>query len=89
MVRLRSDQQKESDDCHYVDTRPTQIFLDATFAETASRGTGFVGMAEGDLSQRNRARRCSWARRPRCGREQCTFTYGNATAEGIESDLTC
>jgi hypothetical protein len=29
MARLRSDQQKESDDCHYVVTLPTQIFLDA------------------------------------------------------------
>jgi hypothetical protein len=59
MARLRSDQQKESDVCHYVVTLPTQIFLNATFAETASRGTSFVGMAEGGLSQRNRARRCS------------------------------
>src|ERR1700758_3273098 len=33
-----SDQQKESDNCHYVVTLPTQIFLGATFAETASRG---------------------------------------------------
>ena len=84
MARLRSAQQKETDDCHYVVTLPTQIFLDATFAETASRGINFVGMAEGDLSQRNRARRCSCARRPPCGREQCTVTYGNAITEGIE-----
>src|SRR5580692_12262042 len=27
----------ESDDCHYVVTLPTQIFLDATFAEIATR----------------------------------------------------
>jgi hypothetical protein len=45
MARLRPDQQKESDDCHYVVTLSTQIFLDGTFAETASRGTSFVGMA--------------------------------------------
>jgi hypothetical protein len=64
MARLRSDQQQETDDCHYVVTLPTQIFLDATFAATASRGTSFVGMAEGDLSQRNRARRCSCAPTP-------------------------
>ena len=30
MARLRSDQQKEANDCHYVVTLPTQIFLDAT-----------------------------------------------------------
>jgi hypothetical protein len=88
MARLRSDQQKETDDCHYVVTLSTQIFLDATFAKTASRGTSFVGMAEGDLSQRDRARRCSCAP-TLCGREQYTLTYGNAITEGIESGLTC
>jgi hypothetical protein len=54
---------KEATDCHYVVTLPTQIFLDAIFAETAICGTSFVGMAEGDLSQWNRARRCPCARR--------------------------
>jgi|HubBroStandDraft_3_1064219.scaffolds.fasta_scaffold73467_2 hypothetical protein len=52
MVRLRFDQQKEANDCHYVVTLPTQIFPDAKFAETASCGTSFVGMAEGDLWMR-------------------------------------
>ena len=81
MARMRSHQQKEAIDCHYVVTLPTQIFMDATFAEKASRGTSFVGLVEGDLSQRNRARRCPCAPAP-CELEQCTFTYRNKQPKG-------
>ena len=75
MARLRSDQQKEADNCHYVVTLPTQIFLDVTLAETASRGTSFVGMAEGDLFQRKSCSSVFLRSRPPYGREQIRHSH--------------
>ena len=72
-ARLCSDQQKEAKDCHYVVTLPTQIFLDATFGETASRATGFAGTV-GEIYPKGIVLVGVPPRRPPCGHEQCTVT---------------
>jgi hypothetical protein len=87
MACLCSDPEKESDDCHYVVTLPTQIFLDATFAEIASRRTSFVGIGRGRFTPKESCSSVFLCTDPLV--DACTVTYGNATAEEIESGPTC